>query len=194
MGTTVTVLLVLFLIGILAVVGYFIIIYNGLISLKENIKKSWSNIDVLLKQRYDEIPKLVSVCEGYAEFEKSVLDRVMQARESFFRAGTVGKKAQASGEITSALKSLFALAETFPQLRANDNFMQLQNRISLLEESLADRREFYNDSVNNYNIRIQQIPDVFVASMLNYREEEMFRVSTEERKDVKIDFKSSKRP
>lgn len=177
------------LFGALAVLGYFLVIYNGLISLKENIKKSWANIDVILKQRYDELPKLISVCESYAEFEKGVLDRLMKARENYFRADGVKDKAEASGQISSALKGIFALAENYPDLKTNNNFLQLQSRISHLEETLADRREFYNDSVNNYNIRIQQIPDLFVASFLNFTVEDMFQVHETERQDVPVRIK-----
>jgi LemA protein len=175
--------------GVLAILGYVLVIYNGLISLRENRKKSWANIDVILKQRYDEIPKLISVCESYAEFEKSILDRLMTAREGYMRAGTVNQKAEASGKISSALNGLFALAENYPDIKTNNNFLQLQNRISHLEESIADRREFYNDSVNNYNIRIQQIPDLFVARFLNFHCEELFNVPEIERQDVKIKIK-----
>jgi len=175
--------------GVLAILGYLFVIYNGLISLKENMKKSWANIDVILKQRYDELPKLISVCESYAEFEKSILDRLMEAREVYMKAGTVNQKAQASGKISSALSGLFALAENYPDLKSNNNFLQLQNRISNLEESLADRREFYNDSVNNYNIRIQQIPDLFVARFLNFDCEDLFQVPEIERQDVDIKIK-----
>ncbi len=192
MSTGILIFLGIFLFGALAIVGYFITVYNGLISLKENIKKSWSNIDVILKQRHDELPKLISVCESYAEFETGVLDRLMRAREKYFKASGVTKKSAASNEVTAALQGIFALAESYPDLKANKNFMQLQDRISHLEETLADRREFYNDSVNNYNIRIKQIPDVLVAGMLNYRDEEMFKVSEKERQDVKIDIKIPK--
>lgn len=183
-------LTILFLIAI--VVGYTFMIYNNLISLKENIKKSWANIDVILKQRHDEIPKLVSVCESFAQFEQGVLDRLMRAREKYFGAKGVGEKAEASSQVTAALQGIFALAENYPELKTNQNFMQLQTRISHLEETLADRREFYNDSANNYNIRIQQIPDVLVASFLNYHKEELFKVSAAEREDVKIDIKLPK--
>jgi LemA protein len=192
MSTGILIFLGIFLFGALAIVGYFITIYNGLISLKENIKKSWSNIDVILKQRHDELPKLISVCESYTEFEKGILDRLMKAREKYFKASGVAKKSEASNEVTAALQGIFALAESYPDLKANKNFMQLQERISHLEETLADRREFYNDSVNNYNIRIKQIPDVLVAGMLSYRDEEMFKVSQKERQDVKIDIKIPK--
>jgi LemA protein len=192
MSTGILIFLGIFLFGALAIIGYFITIYNGLISLKENIKKSWSNIDVILKQRHDELPKLISVCESYAEFEHGVLDRLMKAREKYFKARGVTKKSEASNEVTAALQGIFALAENYPDLKTNKNFMQLQKRISHLEETLADRREFYNDSVNNFNIRIKQIPDVLVAGMLNYQDEEMFKVSQKEREDVKIDIKIPK--
>jgi LemA protein len=192
MSTGILIFLGIVLFGALAIVGYFITIYNGLISLKENIKKSWSNIDVILKQRHDELPKLISVCESYSEFEHGVLDRLMKAREKYFKASGVAKKSEASNEVTAALQGIFALAENYPDLKTNKNFMQLQKRISHLEETLADRREFYNDSVNNYNIRIKQIPDVLVAGMLNYQDEEMFKVSQKERADVKINIKIPK--
>ena len=192
MGVGLWIMLGTFLFISLGIILYIVGIYNGLISLKENIKKSWSNIDVILKQRHDELPKLIAVCEGYAEFEKGVLDRIMQARENYFRANTVGKKAEASFDITAGLKSLFALAETFPNLKADQHFTKLQDRIVHLEESIADRREFYNDSVNNYNIRIKQIPDVFVAGFLRYQDEEMFKVSEEDRQDVDVKIKIPK--
>lgn len=104
-------------------VGYLLTIYNGLIALKENIKKAWANIDVILKQRYDELPKLISVCESFAQFEKGVLDRLVSARENYQRANSVGEKALASGEISAGLSGLFALSENYPELKTNDNFM-----------------------------------------------------------------------
>ena len=192
MGTTAMIVLGIFLFGTVAIIGYFIMIYNGLISLKENIKKSWSNIDVILKQRHDELPKLISVCESFAEFEKGVIQKVVDARKNYMGARGVADKAQASGQITAALGGLFAIAENYPDIKSNENFMQLQTRISHLEESLADRREFYNDSTNNYNIRIKQIPDVIVAGILGYRDEELFKVSEQERQDVDIKIKLPK--
>lgn len=186
---------VILLIGLfvfVSIISYAFIIYNNLISLKENIKKSWANIDVILKQRHDEIPKLISVCESYVQFEKGILDRLMKARENYFGAKGVSQKATASGEVTAALGGLFAIAESYPELKSNEHFMNLQNRISHMEETLADRREFYNDSANNYNIRIQQIPDVFVAGFLRYQQEELFQVSEKDKQDVKIDIKLPK--
>ena len=168
--------LVIIVIVVIAIIGYIISIFNGLIRLKNNIKKSWANIDVLLKQRSDELPKLVASVKGYMKHEKSTLEELTKARTDILKATTMTKKAQADGIITGALKSLFAVAENYPNLKANENFIQLQSRISGIENSLADRREFYNDTVNTYNIRIKSIPDRFIASMLSYKEEEMFKL------------------
>lgn len=175
----------LFAIGI---IGYIISIFNGLISLKNNIKKSWANINVLLKQRSDELPKLINSVKGYMKHEKGTLQVVTKARTQFLNAKTMSQKAAADNMITSALKTLFAVAENYPNLKANENFMHLQSRISGLENELADRREFYNDSVNTYNIRIQSIPDLFVAKIMKYKEEKMFKVSEKDKRDVKVKF------
>ncbi len=176
---------------VLAVIGfimYFVSIYNGLIRLSRNIDKAWSNIDVLLKQRHDELPKLVKVCEGYMKHERETLEKITLARTSCMQARTVGESSKAEGELAGALKTLFAVAENYPDLKANNNFMQLQSRVSFLEGQIADRREFYNDSVNNYNIRINQIPDTIVAGMLKMNDKELFKVTEEDRKDVDINF------
>ncbi len=168
---------------------YFVGVYNGLILLSRNIDKAWANIDVLLKQRYDEIPKLVKVCEGYMKYEAETLSKITAARTACMNAKSVGETAAAEGMLTQSLKTLFAVSENYPDLKANNNFSQLQGRVSYLESQLADRREFYNDSVNTYNIRINQIPDVIVArNMLNYKERDLFKVGEEERKDVDIKF------
>jgi LemA protein len=174
---------------VIIVVGYFIAIYNGLVTLKNNIEKAWSNIDVLLKQRHDELPKLIKVCESYMQYERETFERITKARTFYNNANTVEDKAQANNMISSALKTLFAVAENYPQLKANENFMQLQGRITGLEENIADRREFYNESVNNYNIRIAQIPDLIVARMLGYPPKPMFQVAEEDKKDVDINIK-----
>ena len=180
-------LLILILIAV-AIIGYFITIYNGLIKLKNNIKKAWANIDVLLKQRSDELPKLIETVKGYMKHEKEVLENLTKARTNFLNASTVAETATADNMISGALKSLFAVAENYPNLKANENFMQLQNRISGVENEIADRREFYNDSVNQYNIRIQSIPDVIVARMMGYTDEEMFEVAEADKQDVEIKF------
>ena len=185
MGIAILIGLVVFLV-VIGFILYFITIYNSLVRLKNDIGKAWSNIDVLLKQRHDELPKLIETCKGYMQYEQATLEKVIQARNAFTQASSVGQKAQADNMITAALKSLFALSENYPDLKANNNFMQLQKRISELEERIADRREFYNDDVNTYNIRIQQLPDVFIAKMLNLQHHDLFKVTDEDRRDVEV--------
>jgi LemA protein len=185
MGLTIIVALVV----ILAVVGVFVYlttIYNSLVRLKNDIDKAWANIDVLLKQRHDELPKLIETCKGYMQYEQKTFLLVTEARTAFMKANSVGEKAQADNLISGALKSLFAVAENYPELKANNNFMQLQKRISELEEKIADRREFFNDDVNTYNIRIQQIPDVFIAGLMHLQHRDLFKVTEEDRRDVEV--------
>ncbi|MCS7105695.1 MAG: LemA family protein, partial [Candidatus Aenigmarchaeota archaeon] len=134
-------------------------------TLRRNIDKAWANVEVLLKQRNDELPKLVEVCKGYMKYEKSVLEEITNLRTRWMEASTKAERIKISEQISSALKTLFAVVENYPKLRANENFLQLQTRISGLENELADRREFYNECVNNYNIRIQSIPDKFIADI-----------------------------
>ena len=180
------------LVIVLVVVGifvYLITIYNSLVRLRNDIDKAWANIDVLLKQRHDELPKLIETCKGYMQYEQKTFLAVTEARTAFMKANSVAEKAQADNLISGALKSLFAVAENYPELKANNNFMQLQGRITELEEKIADRREFFNDDVNTFNIRIQQLPDVFVARMLlGYQRHDLFKVSEEDRRDVEVKF------
>jgi LemA protein len=173
---------------IVGVIGYVLSIYNSLVALKNNIARSWANIDVLLKQRHDELPKLVRTCEGYMQHERAVFDRLSDARGSLLRAKTVGQRAHAEGELTRALGQFFAVAEAYPDLKANESFMQLQHRISELENQIADRREFYNDTVTTLNTRIQQIPDMYVAGWLSLQPAELFKVADSDREDVEIRF------
>jgi LemA protein len=185
MGITILLGLVILLV-VAGLFIYFITIYNSLVRLRNDIDKAWANIDVLLKQRHDELPKLIETCKGYMQYEQKTFQLVTEARTAFMRATSVGEKAQADNLISGALKSLFAVAEDYPELKANNNFMQLQGRISELEEKIADRREFFNDDVNTYNIRIQQLPDVFVAHLLNLQRRDLFKVSEEDRRDVEM--------
>ena len=173
---------------IIGLVSWFFTIYNGLIHVKENIKKSWANIDVLLMQRSDEIPKLIKVLKSFAKHEKTMFDNVMLARKSYLGANSITEKADADNQISDALKSVFALSEAYPELRSNENFLNLQDRISGLENEIADRRELYNESVNNYNIRIQSLPDVVIANAMGLDQEEMFQVHDLKKKDVDIDL------
>jgi LemA protein len=173
----------------LVVVGfaiYAIIIYNELVRLRNDNDRAWANIDVLLKQRHDEIPNLVETVKGYMQHERQTLLAVTEARAASMSAATVGQKAQADLLVTGALRGLFAVAENYPDLKANQNFLKLQNRISELEERIADRREFFNDDVNTYNTRIQQIPDAFLANMMSLKPRDMFKVSEEERRAVEV--------
>jgi LemA protein len=185
MGVAILIALVviLFVVGI---VVYLITIYNSLVRLHNDIDKAWANIDVLLKQRHDELPKLIETCKGYMQYEQRTFQLITEARTAFLRATTVAEKAQADNFLSGALKSLFAVAENYPELKANNNFMQLQNRISELEEKIADRREFFNDDVNTYNIRIQQLPDVFIAGMMHLQRKDLFKVAEEDRRDVEV--------
>lgn len=185
-------ILIVVLFGMLlfgAIIVFWLIgMYNSLIKLKNNINKSWSNIDVLLKQRSDELPKLIESVKGYMKHEKGVLEGVTKARTAFMNAKSVGEMAQADNMISGALKTLFAVAENYPTLKANENFMQLQQRISGLENEIADRREFYNDSVNTFNIRIESFPDMIVANFMHLKQRELFKALESERQDVKVQF------
>ena len=172
-------------------VGYFLSIYNTLVEVKNNIGRSWANIDVLLKQRHDELPKLVKVCEAYMQHERAVFDKLSEARGALAQARTVGQRAAAENQITSALGGFFAVAENYPDLKANVAFASLQGRISDLENQIADRREFYNDTVTIFNTRIQQIPDSWVAGGMNLQPAELFKIEERDREDAKIEFKLS---
>ena len=185
MNIVVIFVIVLIIIGI---ISWFFTVYNGLIHVKENIKKSWANIDVLLMQRSDEIPKLIKVLKSFVKHEKKMFDNIIDARTSYLGANSVSEKADADNQMSEALKSVFALSEAYPELGSNDNFLKLQERISGLENEIADRRELYNESVNNYNIRIQSLPDMFIANTLGLLQEVMFKVDENKKKDIDIDL------
>jgi len=175
----------LFVAGVLI---YTVILYNELVRLRNENDRAWANIDVLLKQRHDEVPNLVETVKGYMQHEQQTLLAVTQARTASISAASIKQKATADLMLTGALRGLFAVAENYPQLEANENFLKLQNRISELEERIADRREFFNDDVNTYNTRIGQIPEVFVASFLSLKPRSMFKVSDEDRRQVEVKF------
>ena len=183
----------LFFLIVAGVLIYAIIIYNELVRLRNDNDRAWANIDVLLKQRHDEIPNLVETVKGYMQHEKQTLLAVTEARAASISAATVGQKAQADLLLAGALRGLFAVAENYPQLKANDNFLKLQNRISELEERIADRREFFNDDVNTYNTRINQIPDMFLAGLMSLKPREMFKVSEEDRRLLEVKLTSEQR-
>ena len=179
----------LFLGFVAVVIIYAVVVYNNLVQVKHAVSKAWANIDVLLKQRHDELPKLVEVCKQYKQFEASTLERVIAARTQVHNAREsqdIEALGEAEGALRQGLGRLFAVAEAYPELRANESFMQLQTRISQLENAIADRREFYNESVNINNIRIEQFPDAIVAKLFHFDAKPLLEFSTAEKADVDV--------
>jgi LemA protein len=174
---------------VVGLVLYLISIYNHLVRLKHNVSKAWSNIDVLLKQRHDEIPKLVETCKQYMKFEQETLEKVMEARSRVSQARQnqdVPGLGMAEGALRLGLGQLFALAEDYPELRANENFQHLQGRISSLENTIADRREFYNESANINNIGIETFPDLIVARLFGFGPRDLLEFEGSEIADVSV--------
>lgn len=176
------------LIIVIAVVVLLIIyIYNSLIKLKVRVKNAWAQIDVQLKRRFDLIPNLVNSVKGYMKHEKGVLEEVTKARTSLM-SGSKENKAKASNQITEALKSIFAVAENYPQLKASENFKMLQEELSGTESKIAYARQFYNDSVMSFNEAIQVFPKNLFAKLFGFHQEDFFGAEKEERKNIKVDF------
>ena len=172
-----------------ALIVYVVGIYNGLVILRENVKVAWANIDVLLKQRHDELPKLIESCKRYMQFEQETLDKVMRARASVSQASTSGNVAAvgaAEQQLRAGVGRLFAVAESYPQLKTDETFKQLQGRITALEESIADRRELYNDQVNLNNIRVKVFPDVVIAQKFGFPSAQLLEFTSEEKRDVDV--------
>ena len=182
------VMLLLFFALLFVALAYFVRMYNGLVALRAGVHKAWSNIDVILKQRHDELPKLVEVCNSYMTHERETLESVTKARTAYSTGLNIDDKAQAENQIVGALGKLFAVAEQYPDLKANQEFLAIQQRISALENTIADRREFYNDSVNLYNIAIEQIPTIWVAQEIGYNARPLLTVAPSDRKDMKLAF------
>ncbi|MDP2230568.1 LemA family protein [Methylotenera sp.] len=175
---------------IIAVIAvYLIITYNSLVNIKHNVAKAWANVDVLLKQRHEELPKLIDTCKQYMKHEQETLEKVTQARSRVSDAReshNVAALGVAESALRSGLGQLFAVAESYPELKANEQFLHLQSRISGLENAIADRREFYNDSVNINNVRIEQFPDVLIAKIFNFKASDLLKFASEELRDVDI--------
>jgi LemA protein len=180
----------LMLLAVFVVLVFFtIFIYNNLVTLKHSVSKSWSNIDVLLKQRHDELPKLVEVCKQYMQYEQETLEKITRARSAVMAAssgGDIKQLGQAESQLRMGLGHLFALAENYPELKANNSFQQLQGRITQLENGIADRREVYNEAVNLNNVRIEQFPDVIVARIFNFKDFSLLEFTAEEISDVNM--------
>ncbi len=168
---------------------YIIMIFNNLVSLKNNVKKAWANIDVLLKQRHDELPKLIETCKQYMSYERPTLEKITELRAKSMQAreqGDIASLGKVEGMLKGTLGNLFALAENYPDLKANQTFLHLQGRISGLENSIADRRELYNESVTLNNIRIEQIPDLIVAKLFGFQHFVPLEFGPEETADVDV--------
>lgn len=180
------------LIGLVVILGLAAVgMYNGLVKLRNRVDNAWAQIDVQLKRRHDLIPNLVETVKGYASHEKETLDAVIQARNSAIasqNAGNVAETAQAENALTGTLKSLFALSESYPDLKANQNFLQLQEELTSTEDRIAYARQFYNDEVRKYNTKIQTVPTNFVAGIGNFKEREYFEIAEGEGEPVKVDF------
>lgn len=165
---------------IVAIAGYMVIVYNRFISLRTGIDAAWSDIDIQLKRRYDLIPALVDTVRGYKEYEAETLEKVIQARQQGLSAGTMDEKAAAANVISGALGKLFALAEAYPDLKANTNFLKLQDELSHLEDAIQNARRYYNAIVRDYNYRLEAFPDLFIARKFNYTGRDYFELDASE--------------
>ncbi len=182
-------LFVWIILGLVVLIGiYFLVTYNGLVSLRNRIENAWAQIDVQLKRRYDLIPNLVETVKGYAAHERETLEEVIQARNMAMAAQGPQDQAAAENMITGALKSVFALSEAYPDLKANVNFLNLQEELTGTEGRIAYARQFYNDTVVRYNTKIQSVPSNIVANQFNFNEREYFEVDDAARGNVAVDF------
>ncbi|OGY24006.1 MAG: hypothetical protein A2172_04020 [Candidatus Woykebacteria bacterium RBG_13_40_15] len=181
--------LLLILVGVVVVIAVFVwTLYNGLITARNRVKESWSGIDVQLKRRSDLIPNLIETVKGYAKHEKSVFENVTKARSALLGANTAKAAADADNMLTGALKSLFAVAENYPDLKASDNFKELQQELSDTETKIAASRQFYNSNVLDYNTKIQVFPNVIIANSFGFREEEFFEAEEPDKAPVQVKF------
>ena len=177
--------LVILAILVVAVIG----IYNNLVRLRQKVKNSWSQIDVQLQRRFDLIPNLVDTVKAYMKHEDEVLTKVAELRTSWANAGSIAEKANLDNELSGALKTIMAVSENYPDLKANQNFSELQQELQNTENKISFSRQFYNDSVTMYNTKLEVVPSNIIASMFGFKPEELFKTESEEaRKNVKVDF------
>ena len=171
------------------VAGALIAIYNGLVKLKNKVEEAWADIDVQLKRRYDLIPNLVATVKGFAKQEKSVFEEVTKARSQAMQATTPAAKAQAENALSGTLKSLFAVAEAYPELKSNENFMNLQNQLAETENKLEKSRRYYNGNVRDFNTKVQVFPNNLIAPVFGFKKFEFFEIAdAKERENVKVEF------
>lgn len=173
---------------VLLVIGYVIGTYNSLVALRNKVKDQWAQIEVLLKRRYDLIPNLVETVKGYTKHEKETLEAVVNARSQAVNAKTTEEEMKAAGEVSNALGRLFALAESYPDLKANENFMDLQANLKDTEDKISFSRQFYNDSVLTYKNKLEMFPSNIIAGLFKFEPEVFFEASEEERKNVQVKF------
>lgn len=176
------------LIAAVIILAWLIAVYNGLIRLKNRVDEAWSDIDVQTKRRYDLIPNLVNTVKGYATHERELFEKVTEARARAMGAGTAQDKAQAENMLSNTLKSLFAVAEAYPDLKANQNFLELQRELTDTEDKIQAARRFYNGNVRDFNIKIQIFPNNLIAGMLNFAKREFFETAEEQKEPVKVEF------
>jgi len=182
-------LMIIILAILIIAIIWIIAIYNGLIKSKTRTEEAWSDIDVQLKRRYNLIPNLVNTVQGYAQHERELFEKVTQARTQAMQAGSAGEKAKAENALTGTLKSLFAVAENYPQLKASDNFAKLQEELADTENKIQAARRFYNGNVRDFNIKLQVFPSNIIANSLGFKEKEFFEIEEEkERKNVEVKF------
>jgi LemA protein len=186
-GTLVTLLIILAVVA--GIIGFIWLLYNRLVTARMRVQESWSGIDVQLKRRSSLVPNLVETVRAYAQHEREVFENVTRARSAVMQAGDAHSAAQADNMLTGALKSLFAVAENYPQLQAAENFRELQSELSDLESKIAYARQFYNTNVMDYNTRIKVFPNVLLASNFGFTDEEFFEADDEERADVTVSFR-----
>jgi LemA protein len=179
-------LVFVFLLAVIGVVAYAVMIYNGLVQVKHNVDQAWSNIDVLLKQRADELGKLLDAVKAYLGYERDLLTRLTSLRTQVARGGPDESRLAAEREIGAGMGRVFALAESYPELKSSTNFLELQRRITGLEEQIAHRREFYNDAVNINNVSLEQFPGRLMAPSAGLQRRPLFEATAEERADVNV--------
>ena len=180
--------LIVVLVIVVLLIIYFVATYNKLVDLRNRVRDQWSQIDVQLKRRFDLIPNLVSTVKGYAKHESETLESVIEARNSYTTATTPHEKMQANNMLSDTLSKLFALAENYPDLKANQNFLELQTELQETEDKIAMARQFYNDTVLTYNNKIEMFPSNIIASMFKFKMEEFFKAEEEARQNVKVEF------
>ena len=187
--SSITLILLIFAgIAFTVLVVYAVVLFNSLVQVKNNVEKAFKNIDVLLLQRHDELPKLIDTCKGYMKHEGKILERLTTLREHYSNAGTMDKKTQIENQLNQQYLTLAGRWEAYPDLKAQKGFIQIQERIAGLEAAIADRRELFNDSINIYNIQIERFPHRLLARFFGYVKKAYLDIPDEKKKDVKIDF------